>query len=53
MVVLRETKDNKDELLNLCYPWVNTHGYQTSRSAGNTGNLAKMEKFGVLCNIHV
>ena len=47
-VVLSETKDSKSKILSLCYPWVFTHGCQTSGSpanAGNTGNLVEMEKF--------
>ena len=27
LVVLSETNDSTDEILNLCYPWVFTHGY--------------------------
>ena len=53
-VVLSKTKESKDKILNLCYPWGNTHGCWTPRSpqnTGNTGNLAEMEKFGfcVIC----
>ena len=54
MVVLKETKGHKDKILNLCYPWVFTHGYQTCRNPGNTRNtrkLVEMEKFWVLCNM--
>ena len=55
LVVLSETKDSTDEILNLCYPWVFTYGCQTPRSprnTRNTGNLVEMEKFWVLCNMY-
>ena len=55
LVVLNETKDIEDKILSLCYPWVFTHGCQTSRSprnTRNTGNLAETEKFWVLCNMY-
>ena len=52
LVVLNETKDSKDGILNLCYPWVFTHGCWTPRSPRNTRNLAEMEKILVLCNMY-
>ena len=45
LVVLSETNDIEGKILSLCYPWVFTHGCQTSRSPRNTRNLAEMEKF--------
>ena len=48
LVVLIETKDIEGTILSLCYPWVFTHGCQTSgspRNTRNTGNLVEMEKF--------
>ena len=49
---LSETNDIEGKILNLCYPWVFTHECRTSGSPRNTGNLAEMEKFLVLCNMH-
>ena len=43
LVVLSGTKDSKDEILNLCCPWVFTNVCQTPGSPRNTGNLAGME----------
>ena len=52
MVVLSKTKDIEDKILNLCYPWVFTHGCQTSGSPRNTGNLAEWKNFLVLYNMY-
>ena len=40
LVVLSETKDRKDEILNLCYPWVFTQWVSDSQKS------QKYQKFG-------
>ena len=52
LVVLSETNDIEGKILSLCYPWVFTHGCQTSRSPRNTRNLAERKNFLVLCNMY-
>ena len=46
LVVLSETNDIEGKA------WVFTHGCQTSRSPGNTGNLAEQKNFLVLCDMY-
>ena len=50
-IILSKTKDSTDDILSLYYPWVFTHGCQTSGSPRNTGNSVEMEKIGfcVIC----